>query len=173
MSGCNRNSTATPRADADINTEVQSRLFADANLPNKQMTVATSNGVVTLTGTVSSDAERMTAGNDAGSVNGVKTVINNLQVSSALNEPMPNPSAPAPVAVPRARNTVAHVRPTSVAATNSVIPDPTASRPAPAALPPAVVMVTVPSGTSFSIRTNDTIDSGDRTGRRPVFRRDR
>src|SRR5262245_45596726 len=96
VSGCNRNSTATPRADADITTEVQSRLFADANLPTKQITVTTGNGVVTLAGTVGSEAERMAAGNDAGSVNGVKTVINNLQVSNAQAEPMPSPMAPAP-----------------------------------------------------------------------------
>ena len=42
--------------------------------------MAVNNGVVTLSGTAADPASRALAGNDAGSVPGVKTVVNNLTV---------------------------------------------------------------------------------------------
>ena len=47
------------------------------------------NGVVTLSGDVTHDAERGAAANDAAAVNGVKTVVNNLQVQQAQAAPLP------------------------------------------------------------------------------------
>src|SRR5438105_14977840 len=76
--GCSRSS---PPDDARIVTDVQSRFFADANVQSKQIAVASKDGAVTLTGHVSSDRERMAAADDAGRAAGVKTVINDLQVS--------------------------------------------------------------------------------------------
>jgi hypothetical protein len=158
--GCNRNNTASSRSDAEIAAEVQNRINADANLPNKQITVNTSNGVVTLSGTVGSETERLTAGNDASTVTGVKTVVNNLQISSAqgpgMGEPIPSPSAAPPVTPQRQRATTTRG---ASAPSASSIPNPSASHAAPATSAPAVAQVTVPAGTTFSIRTNDTIDS--------------
>src|SRR5438309_2994246 len=77
--GCSRSS---PPDDARIVTDVQSRFFADANVQSKQIAVASKDGAVTLTGHVSSDRERMAAADDAGGAAGVKTVINDLQISA-------------------------------------------------------------------------------------------
>jgi BON domain-containing protein len=76
--GCTR-----PRNDAQIAGEVQSEIYADAGLHNRQITVQSSNGIVTLYGSATSDGERFAAAGDAATVAGVKTVVNNLQVSSA------------------------------------------------------------------------------------------
>jgi len=71
-SGCSR-----ARNDAQIAGEVQGKIYADGNVPTKGITVASSNGIVTLSGNVSSDAERLAAASDAAQVAGVKTVVNN------------------------------------------------------------------------------------------------
>src|SRR6266404_6864726 len=70
------------RSDAQIAGDVQGKINADQGLPNKQITIQSANGVVTLSGTVASEMERTTAANDASQVRGVKTVVNNLQVGT-------------------------------------------------------------------------------------------
>ena len=45
------------------------------------------NGVVTLSGDVTSDTERAAAASDAATVEGVRTVVNNLQVQQAAMTP--------------------------------------------------------------------------------------
>jgi len=72
----------------------------------KQLSVKAESGVVTLSGTVDTDAQREAAGKQAASVAGVKTVINNLQVSN-IDKPSavaaatpavdPSPAASAPL----------------------------------------------------------------------------
>ena len=71
------------RSDSQVASDVQSKLNSDSNIQNKQISVGADKGVVTLSGTVASDLERMAAANDASQVEGVKTVINNLQTSNA------------------------------------------------------------------------------------------
>jgi hypothetical protein len=78
--GCTRTGS---RSDAQVASDVQNKIYNDAGVPDKQVTINANNGVVTLTGSVSSDAARNAAANDAGQVEGVKTVINNLQVAPA------------------------------------------------------------------------------------------
>src|SRR2546423_7370225 len=89
--GCSKyqNQSAGTRSDVQVASDVQGKINADNNLPNKQITVNANNGVVTLSGNVGSDTERVTAGNDAAQVDGVKTVVNNLQVASAMTTPAP------------------------------------------------------------------------------------
>src|SRR5581483_11956661 len=70
------------RTDAQVAGDVQSKIFSDANVQSRQITVNASNGVVTLSGFANTDAERTAAASDAGQVEGVKTVVNNLQVSA-------------------------------------------------------------------------------------------
>jgi hypothetical protein len=71
-------------------------------LASKQLTVQANNGVVTLSGTVENVAQRDAAGQQAASINGVKTVINNLQVGNTVadaapaSKPAPAPEASAP-----------------------------------------------------------------------------
>src|SRR5215471_393410 len=66
--------------DAKISGEIQDRFSQDSGLGMKQLSVKAESGVVTLSGTVDTDAQREAAGKQAASVAGVKTVINNLQV---------------------------------------------------------------------------------------------
>jgi hypothetical protein len=73
--------------DGKISSEVQGRFSQDSGLSTKQLTVHASDGVVTLAGTVDNQAQREAAGRQAASVDGVRTVINNLQVAIAAATP--------------------------------------------------------------------------------------
>ncbi len=74
---------------------MQNKINGDSNIPDKQLNINANNGVVTLTGTVASDAARSAAANDAAQVEGVKTVVNNLEVApaSAANQSQPQEQA--------------------------------------------------------------------------------
>jgi BON domain-containing protein len=113
VSGCSRLGMGSARPDTQIAGDVKSRIETDANVPEKQININAANGVVTLSGTVSSDAARNAAANDAAQVEGVKTVVNNLEVNAAAaanaapqSQPEPQTQAqsqPAPAAKPSAR----------------------------------------------------------------------
>ena len=157
--------------DAQVAGEVQGKIYADSNVPTKGITVASANGVVTLSGAVSSDAERLAAASDAAQVAGVKTVVNNLQVAppaTAEAQPAPEPeAAPEPSRAPAHRHRtspkVYSDRPVTVAS-NTPAPAVTPSAPAPAPVmppqpPPPPKPVTIPDGTVVQIRMIDSIDS--------------
>jgi hypothetical protein len=126
--GCSRS-----RSDAQIASEIQSKINSDSNIATKEITVAANNGVVTLAGAVASEFERNAAENDASQVEGVRTVRNDLQVASAVV------SAPAHASAPSRQRTRS--------GSSAVI------------RPSAAVLVTIPSGTPFSVRLVDSIDS--------------
>jgi hypothetical protein len=69
--------------DGKISSEIQVRFRQDSGLSTKQLTVQASDGVVTLAGNVDNEAQREAAGRQAASVDGVRTVVNNLQVGVA------------------------------------------------------------------------------------------
>jgi BON domain len=73
--------------DGKISSEVQGKFSQDSGLSTKPLTVQASDGVVTLAGTVDNQAQREAAGRQAASVDGVRTVINNLQVANAAAAP--------------------------------------------------------------------------------------
>jgi hypothetical protein len=169
--GCSR---AKSRTDAEIATDVQGKIYADRSLQNPQVTVNSSDGVVTLTGTVASQADWNTAANDAAQVDGVKRVVNNLQVYAAEQTPPPLPEAEsyappsAPVAqarparrtqraasgpAPGLRRAPSYRQSEPVASYSAPASEPLAAAPAPAR------PVTVPEGTTLSIRLIDSIDS--------------
>lgn len=168
--GCTR-----ARSDAQIASDVQSKIQTDGNVQNKQLTVQSSNGVVVLSGTVSSELERTAAANDAGQVAGVKSVINNLTVAPAsAQQAMPEPeqaaaSAPAepPPAYHRAarRSSNSGITPgvrRSTRESSAAAPSAPASYDSSAASAPApapVRTVTVPDGTQISVRLIDAVDS--------------
>ena len=81
--------------DAKISSEIQDKFSQDSGLGAKQLAVKADGGVVTLSGTVDNDAQREAAGKQAASIAGVKTVINNLEVSN-----VGKPSAVAEMAPP-------------------------------------------------------------------------
>ncbi|HET8668775.1 MAG TPA: BON domain-containing protein [Terriglobales bacterium] len=166
------------RSDAQVASDVQNKIFSDAAVQSRQVTVQSSNGVVTLSGYVTSDAERAAAANDAAQVEGVKTVVNNLQASApAAQPPQEQPQAQAPPEEPaparrapaRERSTPTRSRPSAYHSAPAAQPEPqysAAAAPAPvnvapvapaAPLPPA--KVTIPDGTTFSVRLIDNIDS--------------
>jgi len=78
--GCSR---VGSRTDAQVASDVQNKINGDRNVPDKQLDINANSGIVTLTGKVSSDAARNAAANDAAQVEGVKTVVNNLEVALA------------------------------------------------------------------------------------------
>ncbi len=108
-SGCSRQ--ASPPSDQQLSSSVQSKLKAESALSGQDIQAAVNNGVVTLSGTAADPASRALAGNDAGSIPGVRTVVNNLTVlpppqtasaTSPVIPPAPQPSpAPEPHAAPR------------------------------------------------------------------------
>ena len=169
--------------DAQVSSDIQSKLGADSGLQNKQLTVQSDKGTVTLSGTVDNDAQREAAAKYAASVPGVKQVINNLQVATmaAMSSPQPDagqaampndsPSSlpravvkPSPSASKKHHGSSAQEAPASEAAATSS-PSAPATAPAPVVQntppppPPAPAKVTVPSGTSIPVRLVDTIDS--------------
>lgn len=183
--GCNRMGS---RSDSQVASDVQSKIFSDGNVPDKQITINSNKGVVTLSGTVSSDTARNAAASDAAQIDGVKTVVNNLEVgapTTAANTPppqeqetAPQPSAPVQEST-RATTTYPHHKSSPRSYTSSdnsdnglrtTVPQDTttnvgSSEPAQAAVntppppPPPPSKVTVPAGTQLSIRLTDEVNS--------------
>jgi hypothetical protein len=163
LTGCGR---VGGRTDAQIASDIQSKIGADLRLANKQISVQTKDGTVVLTGRVDTEAEKKMVETYAAGVEGVKTVMNNLEVAPAAAQaappPTPEPPAPAP---PAARP--AAKKPATPAATAAPPPPaaaaPTAPAPAapsaPAPTPPAEERVTMPAGTELTIRMIDSVDS--------------
>lgn len=159
--------------DAQVAGTVQSKIYADPNVQSRQITVQSANGVVTLSGYANSDAERATAAADAAQIEGVKTVVNNLEVSAPAQAAAPAPAveptaqqeepAPAPVrrrATRRRRAPVANTESASnTMAMNSAPASPESSEPTTPPPPPPPKPVVVPSGTNIAIRLIDPIDS--------------
>ena len=75
--------------DRKISSEIQSKYGQDSGLSTKQLSVQASNGVVTISGFVDNDAQRAAAARQAAAVDGVKEVVNNLQLASASNGSAP------------------------------------------------------------------------------------
>ena len=167
--------------DAQVASDIQSKLGADSGLQNKQLTVQSDKGTVTLSGTVDSDAQREAAAKYAASAPGVKQVINNLQVAQtaamaapqqdsvpqqamATEQPAPAPRAASKPSPSAKKHRAASVDPASAPEEPAASPAASAPAPAPAVAaqntpPPPPAKVTVPSGTAIPIRLIDTIDS--------------
>ena len=67
-------------ADAAITSQVKVKLAADKDVSASKIDVSTDNGMVSLTGTVSSTTEEQKAVADAQAVDGVKMVHSHLKV---------------------------------------------------------------------------------------------
>jgi hypothetical protein len=159
--------------DAELTSNIQTKLATDSGLQGKQLGVKAEGGAVTLTGTVDNDAQREAAARYAAAEPGVKQVINNLQVASSMDTaqtaPPPAPveeAKPSPSPKPRRREP--RVRDTPPASNNNTSPAPVASMapPAPVAAvpstpppPPPPRKVTIPAGTTLAVRLVDSIDS--------------
>ena len=181
--GC-KNQPAS-RTDQQISTDVQAKINGEGALNGQNIQVSVANGVATLSGTVTDEASRALAGNDSGTVDGVKTVVNNLTVQPARQAsaaPVAPPAqAPAP-AVDRPAQDKRHRRdhdrdrdrdrdqardqqsapppePSQQMAQSLPAPPPQAPPPPPAPPRPVVKEVTLPAGTVIPIRITETLDS--------------
>lgn len=169
--GCTRKPA---RSDADIATDVQNRIYSDPQVQSRQIAVQAENGVVTLSGDVTSDAERTASASDAATVTGVRTVVNNLEVQQAeVAPPPPAPARPGPAPKPATKRErhadhkkpAAEKPPEPEMAANQppdyAPPDtpPAATTPPPPQPPPPPKKVTVPAGTQLTIRLSQSLDS--------------
>jgi hypothetical protein len=175
VSGCKKTAPATD--DATLVGKVASTLAADQNLNGQSIQSSVSNGVVTLSGSVSADTVRTIATGDVAQIPGVKTVVDNLVVqappTTAAAAPTPTP-APAPAPAPAAKQQ----KPSAAVALPPPPPPPPAPQSAPVVrnlpepLPPAPVAktpppppapvvhnVTIPTGTAIPVRITQTLDS--------------
>src|SRR4051794_9237133 len=95
LAGCSRKAE---RTGAQVASDVQNKIYGDPGIQSREISVQATTGVVTLSGEVNTDAERNAAANDAGAIDGVRTVINNLQVQQAQAPSQPiAPPAQKPV----------------------------------------------------------------------------
>jgi hypothetical protein len=161
--GCNQSKT---KPDAQISSDIQSKFSQDSGLQGKPINAQAASGVVTLDGTVDNTVERDAAGRLAASVDGVKTVVNNLQVGQPADqtanaqppaeEPRPQPKRHA--SRPRrhvSEEPVAETTPAPAPASAAAVNTP----PPPPPPPPAPKKVTIPAGTTLAVRLVDAIDS--------------
>src|SRR5258708_38075762 len=84
--------------DTQMTGQIQSRLTQDSGLHDKQIAVQTSDGVVTLSGTVENETQRETAARYASATPGIRQVVNNLEIASASAPRVANQMAQAPPA---------------------------------------------------------------------------
>jgi len=145
--GCNKTID-----DATLTTNVHNALAADASIANQPIQPTVAAGVVTLNGNVSDDTARMVAAQDAAHVEGVKEVVNALNVQGiAVTPDITTAAAPkAPrIATPQEQQAIATHQPLpSPAATSSAAPP-----------PPVYRDVAVPAGREISVRINQGMDS--------------
>jgi hypothetical protein len=150
MAGCNALNLGHSTDDKAITTEIQARLFDDPVLKTRDIHVTSDKGTVTLTGTVGTALEKAAVERIASRVDGVRTVANQLAVSSAPAAEPPATMQPAQTAAatpaqlptPTARSERARAsRGRHVAASTSsdeVAADEVSSQEAPAAIPPVM-----------------------------------
>jgi len=96
--------------DTVITTEIKAKLAADQLSNLTKIGVSTKNGVVTLSGTVDSLERQERAVQIAGSVKGVRGVVNSIQLAGT---PAPGSTATAPAPVVDATGVVARVDPST------------------------------------------------------------
>jgi hypothetical protein len=90
--------------DRQLTSQIQSKLNQDSGLHDKQITVQTSGGVVTLSGTVENETQREAAARYASATPGIKEVVNNLETASASATRAADRIAQAPPPAPARRS---------------------------------------------------------------------
>jgi len=178
FAGCSKKPA---RTDAQIAADVQSKFYGDPAIQSRQIEVQAVSGVVTLSGDVTSDTERAAAANDAAAVDGVRTVVNNLQVQQARAVPPPAAAIQQPPAAKKRSkrensskasdtrhhqqgdNTSASFADNAMQGSNTPQPQsaPVAQTPPPPPPPPPSPpqKIMVPAGTQLTVRLNDPLDS--------------
>lgn len=165
--------------NAKITSDVQAKFSQDSGLSSKQLSVQVENGVVTLSGNVDNDAQRNAASQQAASVPGVKTVVNNLQVGPApadaqAAQPAPETAAAPPAEIPKPSSGKKRSHKSSGSddmqnsnngqTADNTPPPAAAPQPQPAAAPappppPPPKRYIIDQGTQLTVRLVDAIDS--------------
>jgi len=104
FAGCNSLKLGSSPDDKAITTQIQAGLFDDSVLKMRDIHVSSDKGAVTLTGTVNTELEKAAAERLAGHAEGVKSVVNQLVVSSPLTAEQsaaPQPTERAKPATPK------------------------------------------------------------------------
>ena len=188
LTGCNElQKLGMGKNDQQIAADVQAKIHGESALANQNIQADVKNGVATLSGTVSDEASRSLAGNDAGTVSGVKTVVNNLTIQApqtaaaqpAMAQPQQTGNVPvAPIvapepATPKERHDRRHDRddaqmqqpapapapaPPAQTAQNTPAPPPAPVAP-PAPPKPQFKTIELPAGTVIPVRVTETLDS--------------
>ena len=144
-----------PRSDQQIGSDIQAKIGAEAALNGQNIQVNVANGVATLEGKVDNDASRALASADSASIDGVRTVVNNLVVAPV--------KAAKPAPAPKRHKEVAEAAPPPPPPPPPPAQEPVqvvAPPPPPPPPPPVAKTVTLPAGTVIPIRMTDTLDSG-------------
>jgi hypothetical protein len=136
-----------------IKTDVQSKVSADEELKNDDLTIESRNGVVTIQGTVETEAERAKAKTIAKAEPGVTGIDDEIIVAPSAETVAAQ--SPAPGAAPNAAPEAATHQPPA--------PEPAAPAstptPEPAAPPPPPKPVVLPAGTLLTVRLGQPISS--------------
>ena len=167
--------------DAQISAAIQNRFSQDSGLSGKQLGVQCDDGRVTLSGRVDNEAQRDAASRQAASVEGVKQVVNNLQMGTVAMAAPSETAAPAPTRTHPSAGKKERRRPVGdelgasssnnsgddeTTASNQPPAEATPAQPAPAdntppppPPPPAPKKYIIDQGTQISVRLIDPIDS--------------
>ena len=157
--GCKAKTPAPPN-DQQIAAGVQAKLQAESELAQQNLQVSAASGVVTLSGSVTDEASRALAGNDAGTVSGVKSVVNNLVVQPVPLSMDQTAAAAKPQAGSSKAQTTSSQRTTATPVQQSAQqPAQQQSYAAPEPPKPVVRQVTLPAGTVLPIRLTETLSS--------------
>ena len=178
IAGCRHNAG---RTDQQLTTAIQAKIQAEPALAGQNIQVGVTQGIATLSGNVSDEASRTLAAYDSGSINGVKTVVNNLTVQAAPApeaQAAPAQAAEAQAALPKAasaspapaaRRPRRETPPRAEQAEATPLPPPPpqpVEQPAPQPLPlpapppqPVIREVTLPAGTVIQVRITEALDS--------------
>ncbi len=162
--GCRQQ--APVRTDQQIATDVQAKIHSESALAGQNIQVSVAGGVATLNGVATDPASRALAGNDAGSVAGVKTVVNNLTVQPETASVAPMEAAPEQRPSParrRARTAYEQPSPAPPAPVDQSAQQAEPAPPPPPSAPaePVVKEVTLAAGTRIPVRITETMSSKD------------
>jgi hypothetical protein len=95
FAGCQALKLGQSTDDKATTTQIQARLFDDPVLKTRDIHVTSDKGTVTLTGTVGTELEKAAVERMASQADGVKSVVNQLVVSSAAAAAVPATLEPA------------------------------------------------------------------------------
>jgi hypothetical protein len=176
LAGCSKKPGPS---DAQIASDVQNKIYSDPWVQSRQIAVLAASGVVTLSGSATSDGERAAAANDAATINGVRTVVNNLRVQQTQVNP-PVPAQPQPTTQREKKSPKLLSKPDQQIAANGMAqngvnegpgnpqadnpPSPPSAPalqtpPTPPPPPPPPQKILIAAGTQLTVRLNDPLDS--------------